>query len=157
MLRFILLLLFPVWASAQTVGLHLVSGHTQGGLNNTNPGIYARFDSGLTVGAYRNSFRRNSVYLGYTVETSPTDRLSVAVTAGAITGYQREEWCGRCLNGNIGTKSNPCFAGDGGKVSPMLVPSIAYRHGEYAARFGIIPDASRKSIRAVHLMVERHF
>jgi hypothetical protein len=157
MLRFILLLLFPVLAGAQTVGLHLVSGHASGGLNNANPGAYVRFDNGVTVGTYRNSYRRNSVYLGYTAETSATDRLSLAVTVGAITGYQREEWAGTCLDGHVTTGTETCYLGRGGKVSPLFVPSFAYRNGNSAVRFGLIPNATAKSIRAVHVMVEHHF
>ena len=157
MLQFILLLLFPVLASAQTVGLHLISGHTSGGLNNINPGVYVRFDNGLTAGAYRNSYSRNSVYLGYTEETSATDRLSLAVTVGVITGYQREEWAGTCLDGHVTTGTETCYLGRGGKVGLMFVPSVAYRSGDYAVRIGLIPNASTKSIRAVHLMAERSF
>ena len=157
MLRFIFLLLFPVLASAQTVGLHLVSGHASGGLNNANLGVYARFDNGLTVGAYRNSYRRNSVYLGSSVETSATDRFSLALTVGGITGYQKRTWLGKCLDGTTADGPERCFEGHGRFINVLFVPSVAYRTDDYAIRVGLIPNASTKSIRAVHLMAERHF
>lgn len=157
MFRFILLMLFPVFAGAQTVGLHLVSVHDSEGMNNFNPGVYARFDNGVTVGAYRNSFRRNSVYLGYTLETSATDRFSLAMTIGGITGYQKRTWYGVCRDGYVTKGLDRCYEGHGRFINPLFVPSAAYRADGYTIRVGLIPNASAKSIRAVHLMAERHF
>jgi hypothetical protein len=155
MLRFILLLLFPVLASAQTVGIHLVSAHQHGGLNNINPGVYARLDNGVTVGAYRNSYKRTSAYLGYTAETF-ADRVSLGLTVGAITGYQSISGPQFCPEGNHEAPGFPCI-NEGKRVQLMFVPSIAYHGGEYAVRLGIIPRPSTKDIAAVHLMFERSF
>jgi hypothetical protein len=153
MLRFFLLLLFPMLASAQTVGLHLVSGHEHGGLNNINPGVYVRFDNGVTFGAYRNSYKRVSTYLGYTAEVF-ADRVSLGVTVGAITGYQRISGPQFCPKGNHEAPGFPCFH-EGKRVQVMFVPSIAYHAGDYAVRLGIIPRA--KEFADAHLMIERHF
>jgi hypothetical protein len=134
MLRFILLLLFPVLAGAQTVGIHLVSAHQHGGMNNINPGIYARLDNGATAGFYRNSYSRWSVYAGYSMETPKWHGLSAALTVGAVSGYPAAS------------------------VMALAVPSVAYTQGEYSARLAIVPKPPTHGTSAsVHLMVERHF
>jgi hypothetical protein len=118
-------------SQAQTVGLHLASVHEAQGMNNTNPGAYYRSATGWTAGAYRNSVRRNSVYAGKTWETSTWHGLSAAVTAGGVTGY-------------------------GGKVTVLLVPSVAYSGGLGAVRIGIVPRPPVHGGQgALHLMVER--
>ena len=132
MLRFILLLLFPVLASAQTVGVHTVSVHEHHGLNNTNPGLYIRYDNGLTGGFYRNSYRRESAYLGHTMEAR-NGSVSAAVTVGAVTGYPAA------------------------KVMALVVPSVAYHFGDSAVRVGIIPRPPKTgAAAALHLMFESH-
>lgn len=75
-------------ASAQTtMGLHTVSIHApdNGKVNNVNPGGFVSFDNCATVGFYRNSLRRMSVYAGCTME-----RGLMGVTIGAVTGYDKE-------------------------------------------------------------------
>lgn len=78
---------------AWTLGLHLISLHApnchdDGGLckryEALTPGIYARAPSGLSFGAYRNSYGRGSVYAGWTFET-PDKRF--ALTVAGVTGY----------------------------------------------------------------------
>lgn len=133
MLRFFFLLLFPVLASAQTVGLHAVSAHQHGGMNNVNPGLYIRHDNGITAGFYRNSYRRESVYIGYTTEVR-RGPVSAALTIGAVTGYP----------------AAPIMA--------LAVPSVAYHFGNNAVRLGIVPKPpSHGTSASVHLMAERHF
>lgn len=69
---------------ADTFGLHVASIHApRHDLNNTNPGLYFRSDSGLTMGAYLNSYRKTSAYIGYTHEWG-----DFALTAGVISGYR---------------------------------------------------------------------
>jgi hypothetical protein len=127
-------LFFHLAASAQTVGLHLVSAHQHGGLNGINPGIYARFDNGLTVGTYRNSYGRQSVYAADTFETDQVHGFSAALTVGAITGYPAA------------------------KVMPMLAPSVAYHFGADAVRLALVPKPpSHGSSAALHLMIEHVF
>lgn len=132
MLRFILLLLFPIFASAQTVGIHTVSVHEHHGFNNTNPGLYIRYDNGLTGGFYRNSYRRESAYIGYTMEAR-SGPVSAALTVGAVTGYPAAS------------------------VMPLVVPSVAYHFGSNAVRVGIIPRPPKTgAAAALHLMFEAH-
>jgi len=74
-------------AMAQTVGIHAASKHLPAyeWQNNANPGAYVRFDSGATVGAFRNTLRRTTVYAGWTW----TDVVGpVDVMAAAATGYR---------------------------------------------------------------------
>lgn len=73
-------------AEPLTVGLHLHSVHVPAKEqdNNSNWGAYVRTDSGLTVGGYRNTLRRNSFYIGQSSQLiGPVD-----VTLGGITGYK---------------------------------------------------------------------
>jgi hypothetical protein len=126
-MKTLLLLLLIGSANAQTIGLHLASAHAHGGYNNSNPGIYLRLDNGVTFGTYRNSDRRQSAYLAYTWESTEWHRFSAGLTAGGVTGYDR-------------------------KVSPMLVPSVAFS----GVRLGIVPRP-RGGSSALHLMVEHRF
>lgn len=49
------------------IGLHLGSQHyPQRGQNNVNPGLYVRTADGWTAGAYHNSHRKLSAYVGRT-------------------------------------------------------------------------------------------
>jgi len=67
------------------LGLHLLSAHPgQTGMNNVNPGVYLVSPKGYTVGGYRNSEDRNSMYVGKSWQYG---RFSV--TAAAVTGYRR--------------------------------------------------------------------
>lgn len=119
-------------AFAQTVGVHLVSTHGDDGYNNTNPGIYVRFDNGFTVGSYLNSYKRQSTYVGYTLEHR-AETLSAAVTVGAVTGYRKA-------------------------VMPLLVPSVAYHIGPNAVRVAYAPKPPQGGGSwCLHLMAERHF
>ena len=51
---------------ALVLGLHLLTYHPSN-LETFTPGVYAQCDN-LTVGAYRNSHRDPSAYVGYTVK-----------------------------------------------------------------------------------------
>jgi hypothetical protein len=73
----------PLNLKPAVVGLHLHTWHDQKGYRSSTPGIYARWESGLTVGVLRNSFGRPGAYIGWTWG----DRA--AVTAGGITGYKQ--------------------------------------------------------------------
>jgi hypothetical protein len=110
------------------VGLHVASAHTQSGYNGINPGVYARWDSGLTAGAYFNSERRGTVYAGWTW-VDAEDRFSV--TLGGATGYARAT------------------------VVPMVVPSVRLGLNEDASvRLSM---ALTKECSALHLSLERRF
>jgi hypothetical protein len=67
----VLLGALALWSEARaegiTVGMHVGSAHfpDNGKVNNVNPGLYIRGESGAVFGFYRNSLRRTSVYAGY--------------------------------------------------------------------------------------------
>lgn len=128
-MRALFFLFFCFSAHAQTVGIHTISAHTNGGMNNVNPGVYVRLDN-VTFGTFRNSHRQQSAYLGYTFDRRFGD-VSAAVTVGGITGYPAAS------------------------VMPMVVPSVAYHFGQHAVRVGIVPKPPvHGSSAAVHLMFE---
>lgn len=65
------------------LGLHLISAHPGvEGMNNVNPGVYAVAPSGLTFGAYRNSYCHLSMYAGWTFRHEP-----FFLTVAGVTGY----------------------------------------------------------------------
>jgi hypothetical protein len=129
-LRAAALLLAATTAHADTtVGMHLGSWHSQPGYNNTNPGAYVRLDSGATLGAYRNSFRRTTVYLGKTWETEGQG-LRLAVTAGACTGYDKPV---------------------------LVVPSMSAPVGPARLRIAFIPKVEKGGAAVVHAAVETTF
>lgn len=74
-------------ADAQVLGLHTASRHlpTYEWQNNDNPGLYLRTASGFTIGAYRNTINRPTVYLGRTYQDvlGPFD-----LTVAGATGYK---------------------------------------------------------------------
>lgn len=72
-------------AIACTVGLHLATYHfaRKADFNETNLGGYAVCDR-WAAGAYRNSERGDSAYVGYTYSLGPVDFV-----VGAVTGYKR--------------------------------------------------------------------
>jgi hypothetical protein len=120
-----------------SVGLHIGSHHTQarevGTWNDTNPGVFARWDSGLVVGTLRNSESRQSAYAGMTWETPRWHRLAADITVGGITGYGRP-------------------------VSPLLVVggSLAVTDS-FSIRLSYLPKAAPKGSAAIHLSTEWSF
>jgi hypothetical protein len=142
------------------VGVHLVSYHAEKGgssdpgdqgWNNKNPGLYARWGNGLTVGAYRNSLYRNSAYLGWTFSDS-IDRF--AITLGAVSGYDKitegpgDYQAVRCDEANgcrtVNLKS---------VILPLFVPSIRIGITDhFSARLSVL--AVPKHPAAVHLSME---
>ena len=68
------------------IGLHLGTVHLPSVPPcDLNPGIYVQTTEGATLGVYRNSECRTSVYTGVTFETADQ---RWAVTLGAVTGYR---------------------------------------------------------------------
>jgi len=127
------LMLLAGSASAQTVGIHTFSIHEKSGFNNTNPGLYVRHDNGVTYGFFKNSYRRDSAYLAYTVETEEWKNFTLAMTVGGVSGYPAAQ------------------------VMILAVPSITYHFGQSAVRIGIVPRPPRTgAASALHLMFETH-
>lgn len=86
---------------AWTLGVHAISLHKRGsGLQTVTPGVYAIHSSGLTLGAFRNSYARPSVYVAYSLTSGPW-----GLTMGAVTGYPRA------------------------RVLPMFAPSYKFDNG----------------------------
>jgi hypothetical protein len=142
------------------VGVHLVSYHVEKsgssdpgdmGWNNKNPGLYARWGNGLTVGAYRNSLYRNSAYLGWTFSDA-IDRF--AITLGAVSGYDK------ITDGPGDYQAVRCDSANGCRtvnlksvILPLLVPSVRLGITErFSARLSLL--AVPKQPAAVHLSVE---
>lgn len=149
-----------------TVGLHLVSLHSAPDyVSETNvvgpkvtrqfetltPGVYARAESGLTVGAYRNSYGKPSAYLGWTFATDD-DRF--ALTLGAVTGYRRT------IKENRDPALNrpPAVQVVGDAVQPLVVPSMRFSLGENTAlRVSYVPEPRKGDVSVVHLSIEAGF
>jgi hypothetical protein len=142
------------------VGAHLVSHHAEKGgssdpgdrgWNNKNPGLYARWGNGFTLGAYRNSLFRNSAYLGWTLSDS-ADRLSV--TLGAVSGYDK------ITDGPGDRQAVRCDGANGCRVVnlknvvlPLFVPSVRVGLTEkLSARLSVL--AVPRHPAAVHLSLE---
>lgn len=125
-------------AQATTYGLHLASLHVPAkSLNGFNPGVYARLDSGFTVGAYVNSYERVSAYAGWTWTLLDARPWSVELTAAAASGYPK----GAVLAG----------------LRPVLMPSVAYGH-EWRVRVAYGPRVDpKRGVHLLHLSVEREF
>ncbi len=110
-----------------TFGLHLVSYHSPvKTYNNTNPGAYYRHPDGWTAGFYRNSVRRDSIYVGYTWKYGILD-----VTTAGVSGYFH-------------------------KVQPLLVPSVSLGTWQgLTPRIAYIPRVEKKiGSHVIHLMLE---
>lgn len=127
-------------AQATTFGAHIGSQHfpAKDGDNNANSGLYVRFDNGVTLGGYRNTIRRNSVYLGYSIDAG-----AFGVTVGGITGYQQKDGKGHSR----------------GAVSPLLALSVVspVSIAGLTPRLAYVPGHLVKAADVVHLMVERSF
>lgn len=117
------------------IGLHLATAHfgqpanTQ--LQSATPGVYLRSAAGLTVGAYRNSHDKGSVYAAWTLST---DDGRWSITAGAVTGYPRA------------------------RVAPLVVPSLRLPLGDnsgWAIRFAYLPKPHSDGAHGLHLSLER--
>ena len=112
------------------IGLHLATVHSVSGFCNINPGAYAVWEGGFTVGAYRNSeCEKVSAYAGWTWQTE--GRLRAGVTAGLITGYRRAP------------------------VMPLLVPSVSfYISPSTTVRLSFLPKVEKGGANALHYSVE---
>lgn len=110
------------------IGVHLLSAHSQAGMNNENPGLYVRAQSGLTAGFYRNSLERQTSYAGWTFET---ENKVLALSVVGASGYR-----------------------PGVQVIPMLSAHIPLAT-DLAARVGYVPKPpGLQGSHVLHLMVE---
>jgi hypothetical protein len=111
----------------EAIGVHIGSHHVPArDFQNANPGAYARWTNGMTLGAYYNSERHMSMYAGYTYQHGP-----FAVTAGLITGYERRP------------------------VMPMIVPSVRLvEQGSVSLRLAVLPKLEKRGATVFHVMLE---
>jgi hypothetical protein len=165
------------------IGVHLLSAHSVGGMNDANTGLYVRAAGGATLGVYENSIsgtelagstrpRRQSVYLGWTWETPGR---AFGVTLGAVNGYGRDEQrtcepdtslpmaTGRATvqaTGPVGCSSST-YQPAVRDVLPLAVFSGRVPlASDWAARLGYVyvPGAFGDThMHVANLMVERHF
>lgn len=142
-------------AHAQTIGVHTLTHHIDShtGLNERNIGLYLRSDN-WTVGGYRNSYRRTTLYAGYVLDYGP-----FSVTLGAATGYQRK-WRD-CTAEEVQATGfvDECRKPDT-KVKtalmPVIAPSVALPIGDgWKARLTVVPEEYKPAL--VHLSFERQF
>lgn len=134
------------------LGIHLISYHAPAKdyQNNENWGVYAAYNN-FTVGAYRNTLRRTSLYAGYNVQLwGPID-----ITLGGVSGYQKKSETELC--GPIGVSDwfVTCQVQHGysrGAVSLLAAPSVHYG----PVRLWFIPSVGRTS-SVFHLSLEGTF
>jgi hypothetical protein len=120
-----------------SIGVHVATAHfTSGeeqmgprGWNSVNPGVYARWGNGVTVGGFRNSEYRTSFYAGWTL-ADKSDTLALIV--GGVTGYDRSP------------------------VLPLVVPSVRIGLGNtgISARLSLLLPPNPKRTGAIHLSLE---
>jgi uncharacterized protein (UPF0264 family) len=145
----IALLAFAGSASAATVGVHTVSKHAnetfertytdgstkQIAYNNVNPGVYFIADNGAMVGVYRNSYRRTTVYAGWTFYGPAVGPVSTSLSVAVATGYDN-------------------LAGVGA-LRPMVLPSVSVALPVgVSVRYSAAPG---KDGFFQHLSIERKF
>ena len=149
----VLLALAASAASSTTIGVHLATWHEQRTYTGEtrsvqgravrdehrycefNPGAYVRLDSGLTFGAYSNSYCKPSAYVGWTWERPLISRVDAAFTLGAVTGYRAAP------------------------VLPVIAPSTRARLADgYGVRLTWLPRLHKSQhTSAVHLSLEKEF
>jgi hypothetical protein len=150
---FVMAMLVSTAQAETTVGLHLGSVHlpSYSWQNDVNPGAYIRID-GWTAGAYYNTYKRPSVYAGYTFVNGP-----FSVTVGAVSGYRIKQHAGACMDGTYGTTAQPCNEGAvHGALAPLVVPSVLFFDN---VRVSLLPGVpgNKQSYTAVHLSIEKSF
>jgi hypothetical protein len=137
------------------LALHLVSAHlVTSGLNNVNPGVHWRNDDGLTLGAYRNSFKHETYYAGLTTETEDKRfALTVGIMSNAkdhtfrnntwgYDGCRAQHWSAGHVRGQQCTTTTTVADR---KVGLLFAPSMRLGAGFRVALMG----------EAVHLMWEQ--
>jgi hypothetical protein len=67
--------------------LHVASVHSAPGFEALTPGIAMRCDTGIQIGAFRNSVAKTSLYASYLHDVKLSDYLGVWGALGVATGY----------------------------------------------------------------------
>lgn len=116
------------------IGVHIGSHHfherSAGQWNDSNPGLYARWDGGAVVGSFYNSERKQSFYAAMNWQTRRWHGIAIEATAGAITGYESA-------------------------VSPLAALSLSVDVWKgITVRASYLPKATPKGSGVAHLSVE---
>lgn len=152
-MRFIKYILAAVIAvaspvQADTIGVHVGSYHFSGyKFNNFNPGVYWRGDSGFTLGGYRNSYKRNSLYAGWTFEDE-SKRFSL--TLGAVTGYTKIVYHIDPRDNFADTKPKFSWIENKKVIRPLAAFSVKLTDN---IRLSYVPEA-KHSVSLLHLSFE---
>ncbi len=120
------LILFFSNCQAQTIGLRTISHHfpNESTYNNQNYGIYYS-DESVTFGYYKNTFRKDSFYIGRTF-----NKNQYSMFVGGITGYQKD--------------NNPTGQKSGYQIMPII--SFGYSFpifGNLNGKFENVPSISK--------------
>jgi len=119
-------------AEKDTIGVHGVTYHSPNIYcdNGQNPGIYySNGDTGITVGTYYNSCKRQSEYIGW---KSP-DAYGLSVMFVAVTGYVKD-------------------------FTPMIAPTFELNTSRFVKDSSIrITGGSWARMDVYHVSIERRF
>ena len=152
-----------------TVGLHLHSVHLGDQArtwNNANRGAYLRWGNGLTVGTLRNSLGRQGTYVAWTLDHPLTERLTLSLTAGVTSGYDRlvqDNYTGQPGKGqHTDVRCNSASHCRTVLLRPVLVPLLApsvawHITPQLAARVSFIAKTGPDADHALHLSTEWSF
>lgn len=117
----------------QSFGMHTVSVHSASGYNGTNPGLYLLWPSGVTLGAFHNSYQHDSAYAGWLWRIDAANRFGVLL--GAATGY--------------GSTTERML------LAPIVAPSVRWAWGSgMSARISLFPDPRKGAVQVLHLSFE---
>lgn len=121
------------------MGIHLGSAHidpypTAPKLYDQNPGVYIQFSNNVVMGAFQNSLRKPSAYLGYELQLIQYKAFELSVIGGGITGYPQAA------------------------VVPLIMPTIRLAIDKHTGiRMGYLPKIQATQAHVLHFMVERRF
>lgn len=118
-------------------GLHIASAHDAPGFESRNWGLYHRWASGVTVGAFHNSYGRNSAYGGWLWEIDAAGRFGVFL--GAATGYGD--------------------TAEGIELAPILAPTVRWspEGSRWGLRLSWFADPRENAAQVLHLSLEYRY
>ena len=118
----------------QAVRLHVASWHDRGDFNNANLGMALRWEGGLALGGFRNSFGRPSWYGGMVIPAFEGRAFQLELMAGVISGYS-----------------------DSSPVDLVAVPSLGWRMSPRNSLQVVFMPRFVIPANAVHVMVEHRW
>lgn len=123
------------------IGLHVGSMHLDPTehlkslkINDNNVGAYVEFKNNVVVGAYHNTLRKDSVYVGYVKHFKKIDSLEPSIVVGGVTGYP------------------------GYNIAPLVLASVSYKmEDNFYLRVSYIPKIPMTEAHVFHLSIEKKF